>query len=110
MPQTKQLYSAIPKRVDLMKEAGLEQEARSLYHLRHLNALQTVGYRELFEYFDGKISFDRAIELIKRNTRRYARRQISWWSGDDSVRWFGTPDCDQFHNYLTNETGIFYQG
>ena len=73
------LYERINKRVDLMINNGLEQEARTLYDQRKCKALQTVGYRELFGYFDGSISRDDAIELIKRNTRRYAKRQVTWF-------------------------------
>ncbi|MDR1739568.1 MAG: tRNA (adenosine(37)-N6)-dimethylallyltransferase MiaA [Bacteroidales bacterium] len=77
MPR-KQLFERIEKRVDIMLEEGLLEEARTLYPFRHLGALRTVGYRELFEYFDGKISFEQAVTDIKTNTRRYARRQITW--------------------------------
>lgn len=76
------LYTRINQRVDQMISAGLEQEARALYPLRQLNALQTVGYQEFFEYFDGRISYTEAIELIKRNSRRYAKRQITWMRRD----------------------------
>ena len=74
------LYQRINNRVDIMIKRGLEQEALSLYPFREQKALQTVGYKELFEYFDGKISLDEAIELIKRNSRRYAKRQITWFN------------------------------
>ncbi len=77
-PDTEVLYPRINARVDTMIAAGLEQEARQLYSFRHLEALQTIGYRELFEFFDGTISFAEAQELIKRNTRHYARRQRTW--------------------------------
>ncbi|MGE5419145.1 MAG: tRNA (adenosine(37)-N6)-dimethylallyltransferase MiaA [Chloroflexota bacterium] len=83
-----ELFGRINTRVEQMIECGLEEEAKRLYPKRHLNALNTVGYRELFEYFDGTISRDKAIELIKRNTRRYAKRQLTWWAKDDSITWF----------------------
>ncbi len=73
------LYERINKRVDEMMSAGLVEEARSLFPLRHLNALQTVGYSELFDYFENKISLERAVELIKQNTRHYAKRQETWF-------------------------------
>lgn len=73
------LYQRINKRVDLMMESGLLEEVQDLYLHKHLTALKTVGYRELFDYLDGKHSLDRAVELIKRNTRRYAKRQITWF-------------------------------
>lgn len=74
-----QLYQNINTRVDRMMEEGLLKEAEGLYSLRHLNALQTVGYKELFDYFDDKITLDAAIDEIKKNTRHYAKRQITWF-------------------------------
>lgn len=85
------LYERINRRVDMMIGEGLEAEARSVQHLRHLSSLQTVGYREFFDYFDGKTSYEEAVELIKRNTRRYAKRQMTWFRRDNSTRWL-TPD------------------
>lgn len=89
-----QLYDRINRRVDLMMEAGLEAEARGVYHLRHLSSLQTVGYRELFDYFDGTISLDEAVELIKRNSRRYAKRQMTWFRRDEHIHWLSPGDID----------------
>lgn len=86
-----QLHQRINNRVDQMMEKGLEQEARDLYPYKHLNALKTVGYRELFQYFDNEISLEKAIELIKRNSRRYARKQLSWFRRDKEISWF-SPD------------------
>lgn len=88
------LYARIDSRVDAMIEAGLEAEARALYPYRTLNSLQTVGYRELFDYFDGKTTRETAIELIKRNSRRYAKRQMTWFRRDTEIRWFA-PDEDE---------------
>lgn len=82
-----ELYDRINRRVDIMVEEGLETEARGVYHLRHLSSLQTVGYRELFDHFDGKCSREEAIELIKRNSRRYAKRQMTWFRRDESIHW-----------------------
>ena len=90
--ERRELYERINTRVDKMINDGLEEEARSLYHRRHLNALNTVGYREFFEYFDGSISREKATELIKRNTRRYAKRQLTWWARDKSIQWFHPDD------------------
>lgn len=87
------LYDRIDRRVDQMLSDGLEAEAHAVYPYRALNALQTVGYRELFEYFDGVISRDEAVELIKRNSRRYAKRQLTWFRRDNEVHWFA-PDDD----------------
>lgn len=81
------LYNRINQRVDHMVSEGLVQEACSLLPYRSNNALQTVGYQELFEYFDGKITEAAAIELIKRNTRRYAKRQMTWFKKDPEVQW-----------------------
>ncbi len=81
------LYARINRRVDAMVEAGLEAEARELYPLRTFNALQTVGYQEWFDYFEGKISREEAIELIKRNSRRYAKRQETWFRRDPEIHW-----------------------
>ena len=85
------LYDRINRRVDMMVTEGLVEEARSMLPKRELNALQTVGYRELFDYFDGTISEEEAIELIKRNSRRYAKRQMTWFRRDSDIAWF-SPD------------------
>ncbi len=81
------LYERINKRVDMMIEAGLEQEARELHPLRHLTSLQTVGYQEWFDFFDGKIDREEAIRLIKRNSRRYAKRQMTWFRKVEGMQW-----------------------
>lgn len=81
------LYDRINRRVLKMMDDGLEEEVRSLTEFRSLTALQTVGYSEMFEYFDGRITLDQAVELIQRNTRHYAKRQLTWWKRDDSIRW-----------------------
>lgn len=90
-----ELYDRINRRVDKMIDEGLEQEAHNLYHLRHLSSLQTVGYRELFDYFDGKVTREEAIELIKRNSRRYAKRQMTWFRRDTSTHWLGANQADR---------------
>lgn len=81
------LYDRINQRVDQMVQAGLVEEARNLYPHRALNALQTVGYQELFAYFDGTIDLSTAVELIKRNSRRYAKRQLTWLRKDSNIHW-----------------------
>lgn len=86
-----ELYERINRRVDAMIAAGLEEEARRVYPLREHNSLQTVGYRELFDYFDGKISREEAIRLIKQNSRHYAKRQMTWFRADKTIRWIN-PD------------------
>ena len=97
-----QLYDRINRRVDMMIDEGLEAEARAVYHLRHLNSLQTVGYREMFEYFDGTITREEAIELIKRNSRRYAKRQMTWFRRDEEIRWFAPTEIDAMIDFLEN--------
>ncbi|MDO4759079.1 MAG: tRNA (adenosine(37)-N6)-dimethylallyltransferase MiaA [Rikenellaceae bacterium] len=87
MPR-EELYARIDRRVELMMEAGLESEARAMLPHRRENALQTVGYKELFEFFDGKISREEAVALIQRNSRRYAKRQLTWFRRDEEVTWF----------------------
>ena len=82
------IYDRINMRVDEMIHAGLIEEAKALYEYKELNALQTVGYRELFLYFDGKISKETAIEEIKKNTRRFAKRQGTWFRKNENIHWF----------------------
>lgn len=93
------LYARIDRRVDRMMAEGLEAEARLLYPYRHLNALRTVGYAELFDYFDGRLTLPEVVEAIKRNTRRYAKRQLTWFRRDPSVRWFRP---DQFDDLIAH--------
>ena len=87
-----ELYGRIDRRVDMMMEQGLLDEVRSLLPYRDLPALNTVGYKELFEYLDGRHDLAEAVRLIKRNTRRYAKKQLSWWGRDPSVRWVNLPE------------------
>ncbi len=82
------IYERINKRVDLMIKNGLVEEARALYSKRELNALNTVGYKELFQYFDGDIDLETAISEIKKNTRRFAKRQLTWFRKDENIEWF----------------------
>ena len=97
------LYDRINRRVDMMVEQGLEEEARTLYPKRALNSLQTVGYREFFDYFDGAITRDEAIELIKRNSRRYAKRQMTWFGRDNEVCWFAPTDFENIVKYINEK-------
>jgi len=83
-----ELYDRINQRVDVMMADGLLDEARSLYEFRHLNALNTVGYKEIFGYFDGEYDLPKAVELIKRNSRHYAKRQLTWFNRDPEIHWF----------------------
>src|SRR4051812_28212179 len=86
------LYTRINYRVDAMIEHGLIEEAKALLPYQQLNALQTVGYKELFNYFEDGTSLEKAIEDIKRNTRHYAKRQLTWFKKDPEVKWFSADD------------------
>jgi tRNA dimethylallyltransferase len=95
-----ELVEIIHKRVDTMLEAGLVDEVRSLYPNKNLNALNTVGYKEIFKYLDGEWSLDLAIEKIKTNTRRYAKRQMTWFGRDEEIEWFLPDDEDSILKYI----------
>lgn len=97
------LYKRIDSRVDKMIEASLVDEARMLYKYKGINALNTVGYKELFDHFDGKYNLDKAIELIKRNSRRYAKRQLSWFGRDKEIKWFYPGDEKAILNLIESE-------
>lgn len=101
--EREELYACIDRRVELMMDEGLEAEARSLFHLRHLNALNTVGYKELFDYFEGKYDLDEAVRLIQRNSRRYARKQLSWFRRDDDIHWFHPDHIKEIMDFLAAE-------
>ena len=103
--EREELYCRINKRVDQMIEEGFIDEARSLYGLRELNSLNTVGYKELFDYFDGIYSLEEAIERIKGNTRRYARKQLTWFKRDPEVKWFHPDNVDEIINYISQQIG-----
>lgn len=98
--EREELYERIDKRVDMMVNEGLVEEARVLYPNRNLNALNTVGYKELFEHFDGKYDLNEAIRLIKRNSRHYARKQLTWFKRDKSINWFHPDDKQAIFNLL----------
>ena len=98
-----ELYARIDRRVELMMEEGLEAEARSLFPLRHLNALNTVGYKELFDHFEGQYDLAEAVRLIQRNSRRYARKQLSWFRRDDDIHWFHPEHVAAIMNFLAVE-------
>jgi tRNA dimethylallyltransferase len=98
-----ELHHRINQRVDKMVEAGLEEEARSVYPLKHLNSLNTVGYREFFAHFNGEITKEKAIELIKRNSRRYARKQLTWFRKDAEMNWFTPQDSAKIIKFIQNK-------
>lgn len=95
-----ELYDRINRRVDQMMADGLLEEAKALYPKRHLNALNTVGYKELFDYIDGRWPLEEAVERIKGNTRRYARKQLTWFKKDESIRWFHPDETETIIKYI----------
>ncbi|MBQ2364076.1 MAG: tRNA (adenosine(37)-N6)-dimethylallyltransferase MiaA [Alistipes sp.] len=98
------LYERIDRRVDMMVEEGLIEEARAMLPKRELNALQTVGYRELFDYFDGRCSLEEAIDLVKRNSRRYAKRQLTWFRRDEAIGWFSPDKLEEIIKYINSRS------
>lgn len=99
-----ELYDRINRRVDKMMEEGLLEEARRMYPLRQLNALNTVGYKELFNYFDGIWPLEEAIERIKGNTRRYCRKQLTWYKNDEDIKWFNPDNVEEIIKYIESLT------
>ena len=97
-----ELYERINRRVDQMMSDGLLDEARALYPKKELNALNTVGYKELFDYLDGRWPLEEAVERIKGNTRRYARKQLTWYKKDEQIRWFHPDDRQSIIDYIIN--------
>ena len=96
------IYDRINQRVDIMMNEGLLEEAKSLYHNKALNALQTVGYRELFSYFEGEFSLPFAIEEIKKNTRRFSKRQLTWFKRNENTKWFDYSADKEIIKYIEN--------
>ena len=84
-----------------MMENGLLEEAQSLYNQRQLNALNTVGYKEMFDYMNGRWSLEEAVERMKGNTRRYARKQLTWFKRDSEVKWFNPDNKEDILKYIT---------
>ncbi len=99
--QREELYRRINERVDKMMEAGMLEEAKALYQKKSLNALNTVGYKELFDFIEGRWPLEEAVERIKGNTRRYARKQLTWYKKDENMRWFHPDDKQAIINYIT---------
>ena len=96
-----ELYQRIDRRMDEMVEAGLFEEAAQLFPHRHLNALQTVGYSEIFGYMEGQYDREEAIRLLKRNSRRYAKRQLTWFRRDEQIRWFHPAQLEEITAWLS---------
>ena len=101
-----ELYERINLRVDKMMDDGFLDEARRLFQLRHLNALNTVGYKELFTHLEGTWTLEEAIERIKGNTRRYMRKQLTWFKRDDTIHWFNPEDHDAILEFIDKNTPI----
>lgn len=99
-----ELYERINKRVDLMMDAGLLKEAKQLYPNRNLNSLQTVGYKEMFDYFDRKSDLETAVSEIKKNSRRYSKRQLTWYRKDDRIVWFRPDEKEEILRYVLKMT------
>ena len=95
-----ELYSRIDKRVDLMIENGLMEEAQQMYPYKELNSLNTVGYKELFNYFDGNCTLDEAIFKIKSNTHKYCRKQLTWFKRDKDIHWFNPDNVEEIIKYI----------
>lgn len=100
-----ELNERINLRVEKMVSEGLEEEARDLFSLKNMNALNTVGYREFFDFFEGMITREKAIDLIKRNSRRYAKRQITWWARDKEITWFSPDNIDGIKRFVERKVG-----
>lgn len=98
-----ELYERINLRVDKMVRDGLVEEAKQFHEFKHFNSLNTVGYKELFQHFDGEISLEKAIELIKRNSRHYAKRQISWFNRDKDITWFHPNQSDEIIGFIEKQ-------
>ena len=98
-----ELYNRINARVDKMMSDGLLDEVKALYPEKELNALNTVGYKELFDYLDGRWPLKEAVERIKGNTRRYARKQLTWYKKDEQIRWFHPDDKQSIINFISKD-------
>ena len=95
-----ELYERIDTRIDTMLNMGLLEEAKSLYSYKNINALQTVGYQEVFDFLDGKFPWEETVRLLKRNSRRYAKRQLTWFRKDSSISWFGADEIEKILTFL----------
>lgn len=104
--ERKALYARINQRVDEMLKNGLEEEAKTLHSKNELNALQTIGYQEFFDFFDKKISREEAIRLIKRNSRRYAKRQLTWFRKQENIQWFEPGDTEQILTFVAEKVQL----
>lgn len=101
--EREELFNRINSRVEIMMSEGWLNEAKKVYPFRHLNSLNTVGYKELFQYLDGTMSLTEAIEKIKRNTRVYAKKQITWFKKDNGIKWFHPEQTNEIFSYIKQE-------
>ncbi len=101
--ERQELFERINLRVDKMIEQGLLDEVKNLSNFRNFNSLNTVGYKEIFDFLDNKITFEQAIEYIKTNTRRYAKRQLTWFKRDESIKWFNPSEINKIILYLSKK-------
>jgi len=101
--EREELYDRINQRVDEMMANGLLEEVKAMYPKRSLNALNTVGYKELFDYLEGRWTLDEAVERIKGNTRRYARKQLTWYKKDEQIRWFHPDERTTIIDYIISQ-------
>jgi tRNA dimethylallyltransferase len=99
LQEREQLYEKINRRVDLMIEEGLIDEVKSLFELKHLNALNTVGYREFFQWMSGEESYEWAVEKVKTNSRRYAKRQMTWFRKNKEIYWLDVEDTEEINSF-----------
>ena len=106
--EREELYHIINIRVDKMIEDGLVDEAKKFYKFKNYNSLNTVGYKELFGYFDNEYSLYKAIELIKRDSRRYAKRQLSWFNRDKTINWFHRNEKNEIFKFINQKLGIIF--
>jgi tRNA dimethylallyltransferase len=88
--------------MDMMIAKGLFDEAKNLYPFKEKNALQTVGYKEIFDFLDGKYDYQEAVRLLKRNSRRYAKRQLTWFKADEDIKWFAPHQGQEIQDYILN--------
>ena len=98
-----ELYERINMRMDMMLDEGLLEEARALHEFKDHQALQTVGYKEIFGYLEGEYDMEEAVRLLKRNSRRYAKRQMTWFGKDEKIRWFHPDDYEGILHYIKNQ-------
>ena len=106
MRERSELFERINRRVDEMMDEGFMEEARRVYPMRNLNSLNTVGYKELFLYFDGILTFEEAIEKIKKNTRVYARKQMTWFKRDPLIKWFNPDNKEDIIEYIDSQCNM----